>query len=125
MRVQEMVWIANAFGLLRSQRQIDAGSGAATFIEGRLNGPVGPADEEISFSPAALAFAPQAEQHGPSVPVHRRHAELTHQGSCHTHSIEDDEPRTVPCSGAVLNAALPCNPGFPTGMAMYCLPSTI
>ena len=47
------------------------------------------------------------------------------QGSCHTHKIDDEAPRTTPSSGAVLKAALPWRPGLPTGMAMYCLPSTI
>ena len=47
------------------------------------------------------------------------------QGSCHTHNIDDEAPRTAKSSGAVLKAALPWRPEFPTGMAMYCLPSTI
>ena len=62
-------------------------------------------------------------------PVRRARArddsESGSQGSCHTHNIDDEAPRTAPSSGAVLKAALPWRPGLPTGMAMYCLPSTM
>jgi hypothetical protein len=55
----------------------------------------------------------------------RSRATRSSQGSCHTHKIDDDEPRTAAYSGAVYSALLPWSPGFPTGMAMYCFPSTM
>src|SRR5215207_9425836 len=54
-----------------------------------------------------------------------RRSESGFQGSCHTHNIELDAPRTAPSSGAGRKAAVPWRPGFPTGIAMYCLPSTM
>jgi hypothetical protein len=80
--------------------------------------------DEIRQKPGA-ASSDAGRGWGKLIRCFSRSPRVLPQGSSQTHKTEDFEPRTAPFSGAAYNALLPCSPGFPTGMAMYCLPSTM